>query len=227
MEIALPEDIIFTYDSRIFQSAIKQTAAKPVGWYIYSGRSYQGTTGAKSVGVVHALIGSSAAAMNLEELISYGAKRIYELGLAGAIDVTLEPGDVVVLRGAFSDEGTSKHYFRDGPRFGSSRALTTMVAESLRLGNLEYIECDAWTTDAPYRETVEEVARFRRKGAKIVNMESSAIFAVASYRGIDAASVQIVSDVVSEKKWNPAFHRDIVDTRREEVLAAVLRLIKG
>lgn len=223
-EIASPEDVIFTYDSKIFQSAITRTAAKPVSWYIYAGRSYQGTVGTRSVGVVHALIGSSAAAMNLEELISYGAKRIYELGFAGAIDPKLEPGDVVILAGAYSDEGTSKHYYRAGSRFSSSRTLTKAVAKSLQRGSLAYSEGYAWTTDAPYRETVEKVARFRKKGAKVVNMESSAIFAVANYRGIDAASVQIVSDVVSEK-WSPAFHRDIIDTRRAQVLAAVLQSI--
>jgi len=226
-EIASPEDIIFTYDSKIFQSAIAQTAASPVGWYIYRDRSYLGAIGGKPVGVIHALIGAAAAAMNLEELISYGAQRIYELGLAGAIDARLEPGDLVVLQGAFSDEGTSKHYFSAGERFRSSRPLTKRVTESLRARNLEYKFGDAWTTDAPYRETVEKMVRFRRKGARVVNMESSAVFAVASYRGIEAASVQIVSDVVSEKKWVPAFHKDLVNARRDEALAAVLQLIKG
>ncbi|MDE1852484.1 MAG: nucleoside phosphorylase [Thaumarchaeota archaeon] len=224
-EIASPEDVIFTYDQRIFQSAIAQTAASPVGWYIYSGNSYLGAIGGKPVGVIHALIGAAAAAMNLEELISYGAKRVYELGLAGAIDTKLGPGDLVVLRGAFSDEGTSRHYFRGSERFGSSRALTKLASESLRAKDLEYELGDAWTTDAPYRETVAKVARFRRKGARVVNMESSAIFAVASYRRIEAASVQIVSDVVSERKWSPAFHKDIVNVRREEALSAILQSI--
>jgi hypothetical protein len=128
-------------------------------------------------------IGAPAAAMNLEELISYGAKRVYELGFAGAIDAALEPGDIVVLKRAFSDEGTSRHYFRRGTWFGSSRNLTRQLEKSLREGGMKYSLGEAWTTEAQYRETREKVARYRRMGARVVNMESSAVFAVSSYRG--------------------------------------------
>ena len=58
-------------------------------------------------------------------------------------------------------------------------------------------------------------------------MESSAIFAIAKHRGVDAGSIQIVSDVVTEKGWTVAFHREIVDKRRGEVLAAVLHSLMG
>jgi uridine phosphorylase len=226
-EIAVPEDIIFTYDSRIFRAAIDQTTANPAGWYIYSDRLYLGTVGSKQIGIVLAMVGASAASMNLEELIAYGAKRIYEVGLSGAIDTTLEPGDVVLLSGALSDEGTSGHYYKGSSKFSSSTTLTNRLRASLRETKLEHILGDAWTVDAPYRETAKKVVRFRKKGARIVNMESSAIFAIAEYREVEAASVQIVSDVVSEKQWKPAFHGEIVDRRRGEVLAAVLRSIKG
>lgn len=139
----------------------------------------------------------------------------------------LEPGDVVVLRGAISDEGTSRHYFGERLQFGTSTRLTKKLESSLKGENLDYVLGDAWTTDAPYRETVAKMHRFRKMGARIVNMESSAIFAVASYRGTDVASVQIVSDIVSEKQWNPAFHHEVVEKRRNDILAAVLQAIKG
>lgn len=226
-KISVPEDIIFTYDTAIFRAAIAQTAAAPVGWYIYQDRLYRGTSGTRPVGIVHAMVGAPAASMNLEELVTYGARRIYELGLSGAVDTGLEPGDIVVLRGALSDEGTSKHYYRRTPRFNASASLTKNLRASLREANLEHVVGDAWTVDAPYRETVEKIGRFRRKGARLVNMESSAIFAIAKYRAINACSVQIVSDVVTEKGWNAAFHKDIVDKRRGEVLQAVLHSVKS
>jgi uridine phosphorylase len=225
-EISVPEDIIFTYDHGIFRTAIARTGAVPVDWYIYRDRFYRAMLGSRPLGIVLAMTGASAASMNLEELVAYGAKRIYELGLSGAIDTNLEPGDVVVLAGALSDEGTSGHYYRASSRFSSSSNLTKKLRASLRKSDLEHSLGDAWTIDAPYRETAEKVVSFRRKGARVVNMESSAIFAVAIYRGIEAASVQIVSDVVSEKEWNPAFHREIVDRRRGDVLEAVLRSIR-
>lgn len=225
--ISVPEDIIFTYDTGIFRAGITQTAAAPLSWYVYHDRLYQGTSGTKPVGIVLAMVGAPAASMNLEELVAYGAKRIYELGLSGAIDTMLEPGDIVVLGGALSDEGTSKHYYRASSRFNTSASLTNRLRASLREAGLEHAVSDAWTVDAPYRETVEKLVHFRRKGARVVNMESSAIFAVARYRGVEVCSVQIVSDVVSEKGWNAAFHKEIVKKRRSEVLAAVLKSIGG
>jgi uridine phosphorylase len=226
-EISVPEDIIFTYDTGIFRAAIADAAASPVVWYIYHDRMYQGNVGGKRVGIVHAMVGAPAASMNLEELVAYGAKRMYEAGLSGAIDAALKPGDVVLLRGALSDEGTSKHYFRAGSKFESSHTLTGMLEASMRKRGLNFTTGLAWTTDAPYRETVQKVARFRRAGSKVVNMESSAVFAIAKYRGVEAASVQIVSDLVTEKKWEPAFHAVDVDARRADVLAAVLDAISG
>jgi uridine phosphorylase len=226
-EIAVPGDIIFTYDTGIFKAAILQTSATSVDWYIYKDRLYRGTLGARPVGIVHAMVGAPAASMNLEELIAYGASRVYEVGLSGAIDKRLEPGNVVVLGGALSDEGTSKHYFKATSKFHASISLTGRLEDALHRRGVDFVSGDAWTTDAPYRETSEKVVRFRRKGAKVVNMESSAIFALAKYRGVEAASVQIVSDVVSEKQWNPAFHREVVEKRRGEVLSAMLDAIKS
>lgn len=225
-EISVPADVVFTYDNRIFRAAVTESRAAPVDWYIYANRFYLGKIGDKQVGIVHALLGASAAAMNLEELISYGAKRIYELGVSGAIDTSLEPGDVVVLKGAFSDEGTSRHYYKGERRFGSSQLLSKRLEASLRGGKVKYVLGDAWTIDAPYRETKEKVVRYRKMGVRVVNMESSAIFAVAAYRRVKAASVQIVSDLVSEKSWEPAFHSEIVNRRRQEVLTAVFRAVK-
>lgn len=224
-ELRVPADVIFTYDARLFRSAIAETRATPANWYIYSDRLYLGKVGDKQVGIVHAFVGASAASMNLEELVAYGAKRIYELGVSGAIDEALAPGDVVLLSGAFSDEGTSRHY-SGGKKFNPSRALSRLLDASLSEGNVGHFQGFAWTTDAPYRETRGQVRHYRRLGARVVNMESSAIFAVAAYREVEAASVQIVSDVVSEEGWKPAFHHDILDRRRGEILTAALRAIK-
>lgn len=221
-EISVPADVLFTYDNRIFRAATSERTASRVDWYIYSDRMYTRRAGHREVGVVHALIGASAAAMNLEELIAYGAKRIYEVGVSGAIDNKLRPGDVVVLKGAFSDEGTSKHYFKRTRRFGPSRRQTRRLEASLRASGIEYVSGNAWTVDAPYRETKRKVAQHLSSGVCIVNMESSAIFAVAAYRRVQAASVQVVSDVVS-KQWEPAFHTEVVNRRRLDVLGAVLR----
>jgi len=217
----IPSEVLFTYDRRIFGAATSVATASPVDWYIYSGRPFTRRLAKREVAVVHALIGASAAAMNLEELIAYGAKKVFEVGVSGSIDTRLKPGDIVVLEGAISDEGTSKHYYRDKDTFKPSARLTKELKTALRSKRIRYATGRAWTTDAPYRETKEKVAAQLARGARVVNMESSAIFAIASYRGIETASVQVISDIVSET-WEPAFHTEAVTKGRMKVLDAVL-----
>jgi uridine phosphorylase len=225
-EIQVPEDVVFTYDGDTFRTAIAETKSNPVKWYVYHDRLFIGSTGGTEVAIVHAMVGAPAAAMNIEELIAYGARRIFEVGLAGAIDARRKPGDIVILKGAFSDEGTSKHYYEGGNRFPSSPRLTRALRESLRSAGVEHTMGDAWTVDAPYRETVRKLTGYREMGAVVVNMESSAVFAVARYRGIEAASVQVVSDIVSEERWKAAFHHDSVRSGMRKALAAVLHVIR-
>jgi uridine phosphorylase len=55
-----------------------------------------------------------------------------------------------------------------------------------------------WTTDAPYRETVEEITEFRGRGVLTVEMEAAALFAVAQTRGLHMASAVVVDAVFGE-----------------------------
>lgn len=64
-----------------------------------------------------------------------------------------------------------------------------------------------WTTDAIYRETRGKVAWFRERGANAVEMECSALFAAAAYRGARAAALLVVSDSLDPEdgNWDPGF----------------------
>ena len=56
----------------------------------------------------------------------------------------------------------------------------------------------SWTTDAPYRETPEEIAHYRGKGVLTVEMEAGALFAVAHARSIRLASAVVLDAVIGE-----------------------------
>ncbi len=62
-----------------------------------------------------------------------------------------------------------------------------------------------WTTDAPYRETVEEITRYRGEGILTVEMEAAALFTVARLSGLAAAAAFCVSDVLHGERWEPHF----------------------
>jgi purine-nucleoside phosphorylase len=80
----------------------------------------------------------------------------------------------------------------------------------------------AWTTDAPYRETIAELRAYSAEGVAVVEMEAATVFAVASYRGVDAAAMFAVSDCLAEHEWRPDFgSRDLSDSLAAMVEAAV------
>lgn len=152
-------------------------------------------------------IGSSNAATVLEELIALGGKVFLNLGMAGG----LYHEGVFLCNKALRDEGTSYHYLPHGSFVFPDRELTKRLGNNMKKGDIEFLEGPTWTIDAPYRETKAEVEKYSRKGIFTVEMEASALFAVAKYRKVKIASAFVVSDLLG-KKWLPKFHR--FDVRR-------------
>lgn len=150
-------------------------------------------------------IGCSSTIAFLEELAACGIKRFVGIGSAGALHDDIKHGDVVLCTGAFSDEGTSTHY--PGYKFFSkpSRTLSTRLALWFKKRKLTFVKCKAWTIDAPYRETKQNLGYFLNAGADVVEMEASAMFNVARFRQIAVANVFVVGDSISGGIWNPGF----------------------
>jgi purine-nucleoside phosphorylase len=72
--------------------------------------------------------------------------------------------------------------------------------------NLNYQTGTSWTTDAPYRETLAELKHYRDEGVLTVEMEASAIFAIAKYLNINAGAILTISDYLTEESWELHFH---------------------
>jgi purine-nucleoside phosphorylase len=56
-------------------------------------------------------------------------------------------------------------------------------------------------------------------------METSAILAVAKYRKVEAASAQVISDIVTENEWQPHFRHQSVTENMDVLLGAVLKTL--
>jgi purine-nucleoside phosphorylase len=92
-------------------------------------------------------------------------------------------------------------------------------------GEIKHFVGSVWSTDGIYRETRGKFQRFRDQGVLAVDMETSAVFAVAKYRKVRAASAQIISDVLTENGWLQAFHHRSVRRSTETLLKAVLETL--
>ena len=78
----------------------------------------------------------------------------------------------------------------EGPRAALRAAL-----EERGVG---YIECATWTTDSFYRETAEMVEYRRSEGCKVVDMECSAMAALAKFRGKRFGQLLYSGDVLAD-----------------------------
>jgi len=106
---------------------------------------------------------------------------------------------------AISEEGTSPLYIPNEDRFAPSARLSARLVSTLEKEGVHPRTATCWTTDAFFRETPAKARRFREEGASVVDMEASALFAVAACRGIELASVFVVSDELFDGKWKPGF----------------------
>jgi uridine phosphorylase len=82
-----------------------------------------------------------------------------------------------------------------------------------------------WTTDAPYRETREEVVQYQSEGVKTVEMESAGLFAVGQVRGIQTASVVIGMDSLATLRWQTPERLDDIMHSLEVVYAAAIEVL--
>ncbi len=161
---------------------------------------------AEPVAVVGPYIGAPYAVMLIETLIKWGARKIIVFGLCGSISPDIHIGDVIVPTSALVDEGVSRHYHhREERPSPASEVIVHHIKKGLIENGLTFHEGPVWTTDAIYRETVSAVQHFQQKKALAVEMELSALFSVARFRGAEVGAILVVSDELATMRWKPGF----------------------
>ncbi|MBF0526273.1 MAG: nucleoside phosphorylase [Deltaproteobacteria bacterium] len=150
-------------------------------------------------------LGAPQAVMVLEKLIALGARKILFFGWCGSLQPDLHIGHFVLPTETMPEEGTSGHYpiWPDEPK--PSSALVKIIENTLAANGGRVRQGKVWTTDAPYRETVEKVSRYVDQNVLAVEMEASALLTVAVFRGVEAAGLLVVSDELSSLKWKHGF----------------------
>lgn len=168
-------------------------------------------------------IGAPHAVNVVEDLIALGGKEFLSIGYAGG----LHHEGVFLCDKALRDEGTSYHYLPHGHFTYPDEKLTEKLGKFIEKQGLEFFEGTTWTIDAPYRETRAEVERYAKKGVVTVEMEASALFAVAKYRKVKMASAFVVSDLLGGKEWEPKFHEFNVKKTLYKLIDAAVECLRG
>jgi uridine phosphorylase len=144
--------------------------------------------------------------MTLEELTAFGIKKFVNLGTAGGLQQNMNVGDIVLCDRAIRDEGTSHHYLVVEKYAFACTELTKNLSTAFEKKGIEYRKGTSWTTDAPYRETIDELRQYRSDGVATVEMEVSALFAAGTYRAVAVSAIFVVSDLLSEDDWDQGYH---------------------
>ncbi len=164
--------------------------------------------------ILYQCISSPLAVLSLERLIASGAKEIIILGFCGSLLTGSKMGDAISITRAISEEGTSRHYFPRKRSFSPSPSLRNWIEAKLDSQKLDYNQNTLVTTDAPFRETRSWLKEKQQQNIGCVDMETSAVFALADYYGLQAAALMLVSDILTEEKhkigfFSPLLHKNI------------------
>ncbi len=130
-------------------------------------------------------MGGPSAAIVITELATLGAQRLIRVGTCGALDPTLELGDLVLAREAIPGDGASKALGAAGrvkPHPELTDAIANAAGPDLRQGAIV-------STDLFYDS--EDITE---DGALAVEMETATLFTIATNKSLQAASLLIVTD---------------------------------
>lgn len=212
-----PERIVLCFFSEIIEKIAEREDARLVEnimWAHGAHSLYEIEHRGERLGVLHPGVGAPLAAGMLEDAIALGGRRFVAIGGAGALVPDLTMGHAIVVSSALRDEGTSFHYEPSARTIDTPPALVSTLESTLTDAGVPFVTGRAWTTDAPYRETRARVTRrVEQDGCVAVEMEASALLAVAAYRGVSLVPFLYAGDSLAGDEWDHRGWNDAHDVR--------------
>ncbi len=153
-------------------------------------------------------MGGPSAAIVISELADLGARALVRVGTCGALDPSLRLGELLVVTGAISADGTSRALgtgatLEPGATLGTGAALEPeprLFAGLMASSAGGHRSGKVVSTDLFYDERDGLVERWLHAGATAVEMETATLFSLATKRGLAAASVLLVSDLLLPRR---------------------------
>lgn len=162
--------------------------------------TYSGFLADTKVSVTSTGIGGPSASIAMEELIALGAHTFIRIGTCGGMQPSLEPGRLIIPTGAIRMEGTTKEYlplaFPAVPDF----TLVQMLVQAAKSFTYPYSAGVVHCKDSfygqhspetmPIAQTLQQNwCAWKAAGALASEMESAALFIVASARRVRCATI--------------------------------------
>jgi uridine phosphorylase len=221
-EQQVPPLCVLDFDGDLFDHlAAEQLPSPSQTWACFHTSMRVTTLDGVACGVVPRTIGGPYAVLIAEQLWSAGARLIVGMTSAGRVSPTLPLPSIVVADEAVRDEGTSLHYLDPSPMvLAPTTDVLDPLVEELSAVAHHVRRGRVWTTDAPYRETAEQLRFWAERDVLAVEMQAASLFAFGRARGAAVAAVALVSNSVDQVVTG--FDTG-GDTFRMKVLAAIAR----
>lgn len=179
------------------------------------------------IALFNAPVGASACVAILEDLIAFGMKKLVLFGTCGVLDEAIKETSIIVPQMAIRDEGTSYHYLPASDEIEVNVGLQDFLTSFLIDKGISHSVGKVWTTDGIYRETAEKLYQRKEAGAICVDMECSAVAALAAFRNIPICHFFYAADHLSEENWdmrNLSNHADLDEKDKVANLAIQIAL---
>lgn len=200
--------------------------------------TYTGTLDGVKVSVTSTGIGGPSAAIAMEELYRCGADTFVRIGTCGGMQPEVKSGDVVVATGAIRMEGTSREFAPiEFPAVADLTVTNALVDAAKQKGypfHAGVVQCkdsfygqhEPETKPVSY-ELINKWEAWKRLGCLASEMESAALFVVASYLHVRAGSCFLVVANQEREKLgleNPVVHD--TDMAIQVAVEAIRKLIR-
>ena len=200
--------------------------------------TYTGYLNGEKVSVTSTGIGGASAAIAMEELVKIGAKNFIRVGTCGGMQIDVKGGDIVIATGAIRMEGTSKEYAPiEFPAVANLDITNALVNAAKNLGYTYHtgvVQCkDSFygqhspeTKPVSY-ELQNKWEAWKRLGCLASEMESAALFIVASHLNVKVGSVFLT--VANQEREKQNLDNPVVHDTEKAIKTAIeaIKLLKG
>ncbi len=220
-----PQTAVAFYSKALMEKFIELYHPKKIAELSHSSGSfpiYKITEDGVDIAVYRSMIGAPASVLQFEEMIALGVKNLVAVGSCGCLDKSIEEFSIIIPHEAVRDEGTSYHYYPKNDEIRMNARVVKILEKVLRKRETSFIKAKTWTNDAFYRETASKVKRRRAMGCRVVDMECSAMIAVARFRKVNYGQLFYSADNLDSDYWDPRHLRNYsLNTRHHMIPLAV------
>ena len=200
LDLKLPKKCVFAFLGEYISTYAVKIGARKVSEFLSMTKRYPVyvlTHRGEEITLCEAPVGAAASAQILDWLIGYGVREIISAGSCGALEA-LPESTFLVPKKALRDEGTSYHYAPPSRFMEISERARKAIEETVLEHGRKYQEVITWSTDGFFRETKEKVAYRKSEGCSVVEMECSALAAVAAFREATFGMILYTADSLAD-----------------------------